>query len=459
MNDYNGGMMYLRNPARKYKHMRNMVRHLFEMRVINSFDIDVRFGYSNDAITEYLLNLAPSDINDAHNRAMADYSQKQRGRPPLARNKNKVMNTQTQNAQATDNNVLDEIFPSTSDNNNDSDNTEPEHNKTSAPAPSMLNAAKFVLKTEFHDYKREIGYEFERVDTKITSFDVRMKNAIKTINSDVSELREELRNMRPTIVVVQPIDLPAIELGVQHKVFPQLLALCNAAILGQQEPLNVWLYGPSGTGKTTAAKEAAKALKTIHNREFPFYALSKLSTEYQVLGFQNAAGDYVPTLFRKCYEHGGVIILDEIDSWSPNAMTALNGALANGYCAFPDGMVERHSDCIVIAGANTVGTGGTIEYVGRLQQDAASLDRFEMLHWPIDEALEAHLTNNDYWLARVRHVRAQVIAKGFKGVMITPRAAIKGAARIRAGIDIELADKLFLKRGMSDAQWEMVKPS
>lgn len=456
----NGGMIYLRNPARKYKHMRNMVRHLFDMGVWPQFDIDGRFGYSVDAITDWLLDRVQSDVNEAHNRAMADYSQKTRGRPPLARNKNKVMAENV--TQSISTSVLDEILPSDTDNDNSSVTPPTSNDNTSAPAPSMLDSNKFVLKTEFDKFKEENTRRIDQTvfgyHDKIANLNLRLEDFRDGMDANIEELRTEIRNMRPTIVVVQPIDLPQIELGVQHKTFPKLLALCNAAILDNSEPLNVWLHGPAGTGKTTAAKEVAKSLTKIHGREFKFYALSKLSTEFQVLGYKEGSGRYVSTLFRDCYENGGVIILDEMDSWSSNASTALNGALANGYCAFPDKMVARHPDCVIIAGANTTGLGATIEYVGRNRLDAATMNRFEMLNWPIDEALEAHLTNNDAWLARVRHIRKNVALKGLaKDILITPRAAIKGAARLRQGIDWELCEELFLRQGMSDAQWKSVQ--
>jgi cobaltochelatase CobS len=44
------------------------------------------------------------------------------------------------------------------------------------------------------------------------------------------------------------------------------------------------------------------------------------------------------------------------------------------------------NDCIV-ATANTFGTGADRVYVGSLQIDGATLDRFAFLEWPYDEGL------------------------------------------------------------------------
>jgi hypothetical protein len=40
--------------------------------------------------------------------------------------------------------------------------------------------------------------------------------------------------------------------------------------------------------------------------------------------------------------------------------------------SFPDGTIDRHPDCIVIASANTWGFGGDANYVARYKADAAS---------------------------------------------------------------------------------------
>jgi len=54
----------------------------------------------------------------------------------------------------------------------------------------------------------------------------------------------------------------------------------------------------------------------------------------------------------------------------------VNRALANGHLATPKGRVARHPDTVIIATANTYGTGANRQYVGRNQLDAATLDRF-----------------------------------------------------------------------------------
>lgn len=168
--------------------------------------------------------------------------------------------------------------------------------------------------------------------------------------------------------------------GAQHEKFETVLKMIGAG-------LNLYLYGPAGTGKTQLAETAAQAL----NKRFCCISVCSQSTKSDLLGFIGATGNYVKSLFREAYENGGVFLIDEIDNGNPNVLAVLNSALANGYCAFPDGMIKRSPDFICIAAANTFGTGANREYVGRNQLDAATLNRFVQIEVNYDENLETQI--------------------------------------------------------------------
>lgn len=237
--------------------------------------------------------------------------------------------------------------------------------------------------------------------------------------------------------------------GAQHEKFETLLHLC-AAKQPDGHRLNVWLYGPPGTGKTTAARNAAKALG------LGFYCNGALSTKYELTGFVDAHGKLVRTPFRDAWESGGVYLFDEIDGSVAQAVVAFNAALANGVMAFPDGMIERHPDCVIVAAANTTGLGATAEFTGRMKLDAATLDRFVMVEWNIDEALEAQLCARKEWVREVQAFRRKVAEKGVKGVHVTPRATIYGASLLDQGLPVAAVRELVLRKGMSAQQWAMV---
>ena len=258
----------------------------------------------------------------------------------------------------------------------------------------------------------------------------------------------EVAKHKPLIIEIQRANLPTIDMGLQHKHFPKLLKMASARQRNGYA-LNIWMIGPAGTGKSTAAENVAKALS------LPFYTTGSLDAKHEVLGFENAH-KYVTTAFRQAWEHGGVFCLDEADGSSPQAMLALNGALAGSLCAYPDATIKRHKDCVIVATANTSGHGASAEYSGRFKQDAAAMDRFVMLDWPIDETLERAMCGNDAWVSLVQSTRAKLATKGIKGAMITPRATLYGEALLAAGLDHSEVVKSVLQKGITDAQWQMV---
>jgi hypothetical protein len=184
----------------------------------------------------------------------------------------------------------------------------------------------------------------------------------------------------PTQPVAKPPVSPVIttEGKLQHAYFQALLRIVKAR-------RNSWLCGPAGSGKTTSANEVAKLL----GLKFFAKSVGPQVTESSLLGYQDANGKTVRTLLREAFEFGGVFLLDEVDAASPAVLVVINALLANDCASFPDAVVEKHADFVLIAGANTIGLGADRQYVGRQQIDAATLDRFVLLDWPYDPRIEA----------------------------------------------------------------------
>jgi len=269
-------------------------------------------------------------------------------------------------------------------------------------------------------------------------------------------IREEIP-APPTIRIVIP-GRPEVEINRQHERFPLLLQTLACG-------LNVLLVGPAGTGKTSAARKAAEALGLT----FRCASVGPQTSKSDLLGFVDAGGTYRESLFVAAYRDGGVFLLDEIDAGNAGVLTVLNAALAGDIMATPVGMVERSPRFICVAGANTYGQGASRQYVGRNQLDAATLDRFAVLDWPVDEGLEAVMIglpapasgldvgwggtlDPAAWLTRVRAVRASVEREQIRAV-VSPRATLAGVALLGAGVGRHWVEEMVLWRGMpSDAR-------
>lgn len=277
------------------------------------------------------------------------------------------------------------------------------------------------------------------------------------VETKIAEVRGEMAEVRDLIAKVQPkvteVHLGNGEIrkldGIQHSVFPTVLTGISEA-----EPL--WLVGPAGTGKSTIAEQASTAL----GLDFSSKSCSAQTTEVALLGYMSATGAYVGTEFRKRYEHGGVFLLDEVDNGNPNVLTVLNSALSNSFMAFPDGMVTRHQNFVLVATANTFGNGATAEYVGRNPIDKAFIDRFSVIEVGYDPAVEEAMLASvvglptavaDKWLAVVRKCRANVETSGLK-VIVSPRATLKGAKWLRNGVPMAQVVEMTILKGTKPEQ-------
>lgn len=449
------GRDYIRHPEANYRHMVRMLEAIWDATNAmpsQRFVPDERFKYDVNAIKNYLITeFADYDIDAAHRSVRQTYGNKGRGRPKGALGKRKLLGQENQDTTPQmDKPHFDAFDIEINPEDFGDDVNKPDQ---AADTPKLDSQQQIDMQKILRDYVTKRDLEAKQYIDQPALFKV-VHNVGDALRNYVDE---EVKKVKPNIIELKRTNAPNVQLGIQHKNLPELLSMCIAATLDNSH-LNVWLYGPAATGKSTAGKMVAKALTAHFERDFPFYMLPALETGFQVLGYSDGNGNYVSTLFRKAWEFGGVMMLDECDSYMPSAAIALNGALANGVCSFPDRMVPRHPDCIIIAGANTTGLGGTMEYSGRMKQDAAFLDRFITLDWPIDDALEANLCPNQNWLLIVRHCRERVIAQQIKGVMVTMRASIYGEALLRAGLSVERTMKATIQKAMSEAQWNMIKP-
>ena len=223
--------------------------------------------------------------------------------------------------------------------------------------------------------------------------------------------------------------------GTVHECFDKVLNLVNMDI-------PVFLSGAAGTGKNVICKQVAEALN------LDFYFTNAVTQEYQLKGFIDANGAFHETQFYKAFTQGGLFFLDEMDGSIPETLIILNAAIANRYFDFPTGKVEAHPDFRVIAAGNTVGTGADIEYTGRFQLDASSLDRFALIEVDYSPAIESAVTNGNKELCDFAKMFRAITASSGIRCLCTYRA-LERISKLESVFELSEVLKMALTKGLS----------
>ena len=237
-------------------------------------------------------------------------------------------------------------------------------------------------------------------------------------------------------VEIKVAELPAVKVDAAHRDLEDVLRFVA-------NRKHVMLKGPAGCGKTHMAEQIAKVLG------LPYGFAGKTIDETKLLGYMDGGGTYRDTVFRRIWEFGGVFLADEMDAWAPEALIALNAPLSGNWCDFPDRMVEKHSDTIIIAAVNTDGTGSDRKYSAREVLDFASRNRFAFYEMDYDEDLELAISCNAEWTKYVQKVRAAIRKVGGIEHDVTPRDSIGGGEMLAAGLARPKVEEAYIWRGLA----------
>lgn len=260
-----------------------------------------------------------------------------------------------------------------------------------------------------------------------------LKPALQAVAALRSEYETQIEALRKELAAVKTAKsggtfkleieiakVPATKLDAPpHACFDEVLTLAA----NREEVL---LIGPAGCGKTYLGEQVAKALKL----DFGFISCSTGMSEGHLTGRllptgKGGAMEYHATDFVRCYENGGVFLIDEVDAADPNVMLVLNAALANGFLPLPNRVgkpiAKRHKDFVCLAAANTFGRGADRLYVGRNQLDEATLDRFRcgQIEMDYDRDLERRLCPDAGLLDLLHGIRDKVIVHKMRRVVST----------------------------------------
>lgn len=228
-----------------------------------------------------------------------------------------------------------------------------------------------------------------------------------------------------------------VNVGLAHKQFETITKVIASGV-------NLMLSGQAGNSKTHTLSQVAKGL----GLEFHSISVSSQTTKSDLMGFIDANGVYRYNGFITAFRDGGLFNLDEIDAGNPNVLVVLNSAISNGFLEAPSGdKITKHENFRMCCTANTVGTGANSKYVGRNKLDGATLDRFAVIKFELDEDLEEKLCGNKEIASGFRAMR-KLADKSFEDIMITMRSCIGTTRLYRAGLTINEALEIHAFKGL-----------
>ena len=145
------------------------------------------------------------------------------------------------------------------------------------------------------------------------------------------------------------------------------------------------------------------------------------------------------------------MLLDEFDAGNANIIVTVNSAIDNGFIGLPNGeTIFAHENFRIVATANTNLKGAKDGFTARNKLDAATINRFSVIDWKLDEDLEQKITGNDDWLKIVRVARATA-ELAFDDIVITPRSAYKGAKLLaNTNLSVDKIIDLTIVQGLGE---------
>lgn len=267
------------------------------------------------------------------------------------------------------------------------------------------NIPKFDIKKLQKDVDKMFQIELKKTDDTFSELvDKSLHTYEKKVGEILSQIKEELieKVVARNNIVIQSNNNPNINITTSHTDHPKTENVLQSLIHNKK----AMLVGPTGTGKTTMVEKIAIQMGV----PFYKYSCSRDSSVHDLLGYkQPASEEYLETVFLKCYENGGIFLVDEYDAMSGDMALFFNGVCDNSKSiSVPhrdsNPIAKRHKDFIIIMSGNTYGK-GSVDYSGRDFQDSALLDRFRLCrhHIGYNPNLEKAFMGDKYqWALKLR---------------------------------------------------------
>ena len=256
-------------------------------------------------------------------------------------------------------------------------------------------------------------------------------------------------------IVIKRHDGTSAKVEGAHYLMERALRLLGAGV-------SLYFWGPAGTGKTTMALQAAKAL----GLEAELDTLDPSTPKSGILGYRTPTGDPVWTATLRRYAEGGILVWDEMDNAPGHVQNVGNSMLANGHAPAAWGMVPRHALFGFVGTGNTPGR-PTPQFPDRRVMSAAFADRLYFVYVPLDPNIERRATGRSparvparlgtvrdvspaAWGRWVEEIRAWAV-KGAPTIQVTPRATLIGLVALAAGETPEEVAHGLVFRGADEA--------
>lgn len=282
----------------------------------------------------------------------------------------------------------------------------PEARPTPPPAPSAVPPPPKSPPPSTHADNPFAAFETwleGRIGARLDSAEAAIKDLAGKVTPDtraiVEAIKGEVKAMIDGASRNVTITIPTMpEVRFKGRVHPVVPTLLKYIAAGERF---FFLSGPAATGKSTAARQVAEALQ----RPFGALAVTETMMREDILGalvhnLMKGEAHYQPTPFVEAWLAGGVCLLDECDRGNANTLTAINCIEQDTlYIPRPEAeggpIAGSGGKAIVIATANTFGTGGNRLYVGANQLDGAFSDRFRTIRVGYDQDTEIVIAGGD----------------------------------------------------------------
>lgn len=270
---------------------------------------------------------------------------------------------------------------------------------------------------------------WSRIESRVKDIETGSEELAANVEAQLEAFKTGLSaKVQPVPQVIQlqvtRPELPEpLQIDNAHALLPKLINLMNRC---RNNAVSKWpyLWDATGGGKSYAVPQAAELL----GLRYASQSYNSQTPDYLIMGYNDANGNYVPSLFYDYYKHGGVYGGEELDDGSADLLVTLNVPLSNGHMTFPNReRVPRHPDFIFVGCGNTPGRGPTPRYPERKPFDAAFATRFFFIRWTYDTALEQSIAlsinpSASRYVQWVQQAREAVTNLGLR-LELTPRTS------------------------------------